>query len=180
MKWAVVVALAACIEQVPPPARPELVVPHPAVALGPPAAGEGVVLIDTVGGQADVHDEGGRVICATPCEVHLPQGFHSLSFTDPGTFDQRGDGRITVGAVPTAYRYALGHKPQFTGAHILATILSLSGGSVLLTGALVESAPIIGIGTGLLALGIAGFYLLRPTNQPGVGVQWTPQRDAPP
>jgi hypothetical protein len=184
---AVVALLAGCTIQVPPPQVPEPIVPRPNVVLGPPAPGEGDVLIDTVGGAADVRDIGGigsgavtRTVCTTPCEVHLSQGLHDLEFIDQVSGDWRGTGRITVGASPSAYRYALGHTDVPVGALSGAALLVVTGLSLILPAALDSSGTLTGIAIGTTALGALGLYLFRPKVQHGTGVQWTPQPGAPP
>jgi hypothetical protein len=180
----VVVALAACARELPPPARPTTdAVPHPAVALGPPAEGDGSVLIDTVGGQADVYDITdlpGKIVCTTPCDVHLHQGLHSLQFTSvQAPNDWRGEGRITVGAVQTAYRYALGARHASLGA-LAAGVTAATFGVIFLPIGLADgSSTETGVGVGLTVLGAVILYLARPDEQVGAGVQWTPNRVEP-
>lgn len=182
---AAVSLLAACTIELPPPQVPEQIVPRPDVVLGPPAPGEGDVVIDTVGGAADVVDVAGfgsseisRTVCSTPCEVHLSQGLHDLHFVDQVTHEWRGDGRITVGAVPSAYRYALGHEDYSGPGLAIGAIVFVTAASGAITGALVGSPEILGVSAALAVLSGLGLYLLRPQIQRGVGVQWTPPRAA--
>ncbi len=165
--------LSACVVHEPPPAVPEEIVPRPNVVLGEPAAGDGTVLIDTVGAAADVYDET-KTICTTPCEVHLPQGLHDLRFVDPVSHEPRGDGRITVGKYPTAYRYAMGRQDIPIAELSVAYLLAITGGSFAFTGAVADSSGFAIAGAAMLVLGVVGGYVFRPHTRAGTGVQWTP------
>lgn len=170
--------LSACVVHEPAPAVPQQIVPRPNVVLGEAAPGDGDVLIDTVGGAADVYDET-KAICTTPCEVHLSQGLHDLRFVDPVSHDARGDGRITVGKYPSAYRYALGRQDFPVAELSIAYLLAITGGSVGFAGLVAGSSGLDIAGGALLLLGIVGGYVFRPHLRDGTGVQWTPRPGLP-
>ncbi|HEX4492144.1 MAG TPA: hypothetical protein VH914_13130 [Acidimicrobiia bacterium] len=180
----VALVLVACTHQLPPPEVPTLVTPKPLVALGPPGPGEGDLLIDTVGEPADVVEIVGqgsarqtRPVCTTPCEAHVALGFHELEFHSYQSAIWRGDGRVTVGQRPSAYRYALGHTsltPTTGSLWLVAGILAITGASLAIGSLAGGSVPLLAVSIGITGVGVGGLYAYRPDVQQGAGIQWSP------
>jgi hypothetical protein len=203
---------AGCVARLPPPAAPERVLPNAPAPLGPPAQGMGQVTIDTVFEPAHVEEITGRteialaqgevegitlrdVCLTTPCSANLLYGPRQLRFTSLQDPQRSGMGVIVVGAQPSIYRYALGHRSESSGAR-LAGVLLLAGGLILpLTGVPMyavgmqtdpqtkqpRSTGVADAGIGLMATGgamlVTSIVLLsisRPEVQNGTGIQWIP------
>jgi hypothetical protein len=208
----IALVLGGCERQLPPPATPDRVLPHAPAPLGPPAQGMGQVTIDTVFEPAHVEEITGRteialthgeiegvtlrdVCLTTPCSANLLFGPRQLRFTSLQDPQRSGIGTLVVGAQPSAYRFALGHRTESAGPR-LAGVLTLVGGLVLpLTGVplyaigsatdahthMATSPAIADTGIGLIATGgallVTSIVLLtisRPEVQQGTGIQWIP------
>jgi hypothetical protein len=153
-------------EIVPPPAVPQKVVPQVAGEPGPPAQGEGRLVVDSASGPAQVEvivnrstsyaSVGGYVgaigmvtsshLCvSTPCAVNLPYGQYELFFQSKSDEDRFSSDTATVGQKPSIFRHELGSRDQSTTALAigstsitLGSLGLLTGGSLLIAGLATE------------------------------------------
>ena len=159
---------AACgVENLPPPAAPDRIVPRIPVEPGPPDQGEGRVLVDASSGPAQVRivlnrgvtvaQMGGYVgtmgtmttanLCAsTPCAVNLPYGQYELMFQSRTDEERQSSDTVTVGARPSVFRHELGRQEdprgarQFGATAITFGVIGLAtGASFLFTSAVTSS-----------------------------------------
>jgi hypothetical protein len=194
------VLLAGCTNILPPPAAPAPIDVTPQVPLGDPPQGSSHVLIDS--DQAAIVEDasagfayrgrllGARLLCtATPCDTHLTQGPHVLSFSHPdGSWG--GEAVVSVGQEPKAVRYALGHRKGYAAAYTgyLLALLGLPiGGSAAFFWALNDRAyantasmanteatvAVVGLAAGVLGLWLAATSI---EVQNGAATQWTVAR----
>lgn len=208
-------ALSACTaRELPPPIVPERVLTAAPTPTTEPPPGELDVTIETTSERAVVSEvdsamsftafgpRGGgtavgitsHVLCTTPCTTALPPGHHELvmAHADDGSF--AGTATLDVGSRPVAYRYALGHASDHSGARIAGLTSLVFGVGLLATAPVVwglegaadenpfgmptaspSLAPVIGTaiaGALLTALGIGLVVWSRPEIQNGAGTQW--------
>lgn len=169
-----IVALAACVKQLPPAPTPQPVAPA-VRAPAPPAAGQGRVIVDVVDGPTPVYrvdmpsepieDADGRVrfrfgerevlACeASPCALDLPLGNAVLGFPVIGKRSLEIE-LVHVADSAAVYRRTLSvYQREDKGAAFVLGIIGASlGGAAVITGATL--AP-IGLGRDNIDLAFAG------------------------
>lgn len=144
----------ACVQELPPAATPDRVVPTIATVTTP-AEGQGRLVIDVVDGptaidriQMEPHpikDEAGREsfqfwestsrLCeTTPCVVDLTPGNILLAFPIVGRDNAVETELVHVGADPSVYRRALSHYDPPGGTYVLGIVGTAIGGMTLIPG----------------------------------------------
>lgn len=186
-----VAVLSGCTEVLPPPAAPSQEISGDLARrarAAHPSSGRGVVVLDTVGGSAQVTGlDAAEPACEeTPCVVTLPEGEHPVVFHRDGRDDEA---TLRVTERPSAYRRVMSYD---TGARDEYTALTASGLTLggLLIGPLVgplshvgsegtnEDVAVIAVAVAsgaLLVTGIVGLVLTitdpRRVRE-GSDVQW--------
>lgn len=200
--------------QLPPPVAPTKELPTPPeLPDDRTPEGAGRVVLDASGEKARVVEIAGatvesrgyqfqlvaqRAICAsTPCVVDVPRGPHRFVFVSHSDPTHMSDTEIDVGSRTKVVRHALGERIEHgalkagSGAALtLGTLGAITGGSILLVGAIVSSSPstsdpnkgsglvgaggaVLGISAGVLALGITLGILGRTEVRQGSTTEWT-------
>jgi hypothetical protein len=200
--------------QLPPPVAPAKELPTPPeLPDDRTPEGAGRVVLDASGEKARVVEIAGatvesrgyqfqlvaqRAICAsTPCVVDVPRGPHRFVFVSHSDPTHMSDTEIDVGSRTKVVRHALGERIEHgalkagSGAALtLGTLGAITGGSILLVGAIVSSSPstsdpnkgsglvgaggaVLGISAGVLALGITLGILGRTEVRQGSTTEWT-------
>jgi hypothetical protein len=131
-----------------------------------------------------VHSESQTPICITPCFSDMKPGLHRLRFTSE---DDRKEDMVPVQVndTPKVVRHALGQEETSSLGHILGLAMTISGATLLGTGATLyaageatrggDSSPALrsngltagGVGLGFMLIGIPLMVLTRPTRQAG-------------
>lgn len=149
-----IVALAACVKQLPPAPTPAPMAP-PVPAQAPPPNGYGRLLVDVVEGPTPVQNvrvkpepktnaqgrtsyqliEVPELLCArSPCVTDLPAGNVVLGFPVVGRSYTEVE-LVHVGPEPSVYRRSLSIYEDNTGAtRVLGIIATALGGTALMTG----------------------------------------------
>ena len=131
-----------------------------------------------------VHSETQAPICITPCFADMKAGLHVLRFTSEDDLKE-STVSVQVNDTPKVVRHALGHEETTSLGYILAIAMTISGATLLGTGATLygvgeatrdgDSSPALsnnglaagGVGLGFVLIGIPLMMLTRPTHQPG-------------
>lgn len=206
----------ACGEvSLPPPAAPARALPTPPELPNEPVPeGAGRVVLDANGEKArvieiagaTVHGQGysfgltaQRPVCAsTPCVVDVSRGPHRFVFLSTSDPNRGSAVEIDIGSKPKVIRHALGerieHPAMKAGSNVsitLGTLGAITGGSLLLGGALASSASksesgssagssvtgvggaVLGISAGVLVLGITLGILGRTEVRDGQTTEWS-------
>lgn len=211
---AMILATTACTRTLPPPAAPAHEMPSASIEVPPAVDGQATVVVDVTNGPARVDEviaqeaaatsngvvaygELTRNVClTTPCAVNLDFGQHKFRFTSTSDGERYGTGVVTAGRSDSVFRHTMGEHSNGGSVHgigLAATSLgvlgALVGGSLLGTGALIQSSDTagtgsgsglttgggvtLGIGLGLMAIGIGMMVASPTTNQEGSSTQFT-------
>lgn len=151
----------------------------PAVDLAsmPAVPNQGQVVLDTVDGPASVievlatetwsgqyvsaYGERTAPVCVTPCIANLPYGARTLRFISRVDRERVSTESVVVTTNPTVHRYNVGrirtHVGGMVGGITVATLGGVSAFTCLLTGAIIGSGTLVGVGVGSAAVMGAGF-----------------------
>ena len=185
-----------------PPELPDEHTPEGAGRVVLDASGEKARVVEVAG--ATVESRGFhyslvalRAICAsTPCVVDVPRGPHRFVFVSHADPTRTSDTEIDVGSRTKVVRHALGERIEHgalqagsNAAYTVGTLGALTGGSILLVGAISSSSSttdpnkgsslvgaggaVLGISAGVIALGITLGILGRTEVRPGSTTEWT-------
>lgn len=187
-----------------PPELPNEAVPEGAGRVVLDANGEKARVIEVAG--ATVHGQGysfgltaQRPVCAsTPCVVDVSRGPHRFVFLSTSDPNRGSAVEIDIGSKPKVIRHALGerieHSALNAGSNVsltLGTLGAITGGSLLLGGALASSSSsnesgsssgtsvtgvggaVLGVSAGVLVLGITLGILGRTEVRDGSTTEWS-------
>lgn len=135
-------------------------------------------------GIALAHSETQAPICMTPCFSDMKPGLHVLRFASEDDL-RESTAFIQVNDTPKVVRHAMGHKETTSIGNIVGSAMTISGATLLGTGATLyavgeakdgdHASPVLssnglaasGVGLGFMVIGIPLMLLTQPTRRAG-------------